>query len=135
MAHMSVAEVHHDDHQGPHHGPGFYVKIWALLMVLLIISILGPMLEHPILTLITAFGIAVVKAVIVAAYFMHLKIEKRFITYMLVGMLAMVGLFFAGTASDIHRLQGSNWVNISKFAYIEKSLEEIKKLGESGGEH
>ncbi len=135
MASTTIAHAPQDDHQGPHHGPGFYVKIWALLMFLLIVSILGPMLEHPMLTLITAFGVAVVKAVIVAGYFMHLKIEKRFITYMLLGMLAMVGLFFAGTAADIHRLQGTNWVNVARFQYIEKSLEEIKKLGESGEHH
>ena len=56
-----------------------YVKIWALLLVLLVISILGPMLEIKILTLITAFGIAIVKALLVAAYFMHLNIEKRYV--------------------------------------------------------
>jgi caa(3)-type oxidase subunit IV len=136
MVHAAAVDTHshesgHDDH-GPHHGPGYYVKIWGILMVLLIISILGPMLEHPILTLITAFGIAVVKAVIVAAYFMHLNIEKRYIWYMLYGMLLMCGVFFAGVASDIHRLEGRNWTNAGKFKYIERSLEEIKALGDGG---
>lgn len=136
MAHAAAVDSHNEhsdngDH-GPHHGPGYYVKIWALLMVLLIISILGPMLEHPILTLITAFGIAVIKAVIVAAFFMHLSIEKRYIWYMLLGMLLMVGVFFAGVASDIHRLDGRNWENVGRLKYIEKSLEEIKALGGSG---
>ncbi len=88
-----------------------YVKIWAVLLVLLVVSILGPMLEVKILTLITAFGIAIVKALLVAAYFMHLNIEKRYVWYLLVTMLLMVGLFFAGTASDIMKPDGRNWIN------------------------
>ena len=90
-----------------------YVKIWAVLLGLLVISILGPMLEIKILTLITAFGIAIVKALLVAAYFMHLSIEKRYVWYLLVMMLLVVGLFFAGTASDIMKPDGRNWVNSS----------------------
>jgi len=39
-----------------------YVKIWVWLVVLLLISVAGPMLEIPALTIITAFGIAVIKA-------------------------------------------------------------------------
>ena len=54
-----------------------YIKIWFLLVVLLLISVAGPMLEIPVLTLITAFGIAVLKAFLVAANFMHLKFENK----------------------------------------------------------
>lgn len=95
------------------HTASHYVKIWLLLLVLLVISILGPMLEIKILTLITAFGIAIVKALLVAAYFMHLNIEKRYVWYILISMLLMVGLFFAGTAADIMKPDGSNWENTS----------------------
>lgn len=95
------------------HTASHYVKIWLVLLVLLVISILGPMLEIKILTLITAFGIAIVKALLVAAYFMHLNIEKRYVWYILVSMLLMVGLFFAGTAADIMKPHGRNWENTS----------------------
>ena len=54
-----------------------YVKIWYWLLVLLAISVAGPMLEVPALTLITAFGIAIIKSFLVAANFMHLKFEKK----------------------------------------------------------
>lgn len=86
-----------------------YVKIWFLLLVLLIISVCGPMLEHPVITIITAFGIAGVKAYIVAAKFMHLEVEKKYITYMLLTMLAFMALFFAGTAPDVMTPGGNNW--------------------------
>ena len=46
------------------------------------------------ITLMTAFGIAVVKAYLVAANFMHLNIEKRYITYLLATMLMLMLLFF-----------------------------------------
>jgi len=92
--------------------PKHYVKIWGLLLVLLIISILGPMLEIRSLTLITAFGIATVKAVIVARNFMHLNIEKRYVTLMLTTMLLFVILFFAGTAADVMVPGGTNWIRL-----------------------
>ncbi len=127
------------EHHGAHHKPIYYVKIWGLLLVLLVISILGPMLEHKVLTLITAFGIAIVKALIVAAYFMHLNIEKKYVWYILFAMLAMVGMFFFGSAADIMKPRGSNWEKSSAIQLIE---EHKNKPAESqgsdhggGGEH
>jgi caa(3)-type oxidase subunit IV len=90
-----------------------YVKIWAILVVLLMISVLGPLLEIPIVTLITAFGIACVKAFLVAKNFMHLNLEKRFVVYMLVTALAFMGLFFFATAPDIMNDEGRNWTKPS----------------------
>ena len=86
-----------------------YVKVWALLVLLLSISLLGPLIEIPAVTLITAFGIALVKAFLVAVYFMHLHIEKRYIRYMFYSMLLMVGLLFAGTVTDIMQPAGHRW--------------------------
>ncbi|MEE9385431.1 MAG: cytochrome C oxidase subunit IV family protein [Nannocystaceae bacterium] len=86
-----------------------YIKIWAILVFLLLVSVAGPMLEHPIITLITAFGIAFVKAFLVAKHFMHLNIEKKLATYLLCTAVAFMLLFFAGTAPDIMRHEGQNW--------------------------
>ena len=86
-----------------------YVKIWALLCGLLVISVAGPFLEIQIVTLITAFGIAIVKAYIVAANFMHLNVEKRYIVYLMMTMLVFVLLFFTATAPDVMKHEGTNW--------------------------
>jgi len=102
------------------HSEMYYVKIWALLLVLLIISICGPMLEIKILTLITAFGIAGVKAAIVASRFMHLNVEKKYIHYMLYFMLLMMVIFFAGVAPDVMRNEGTNWINAESKALIKE---------------
>lgn len=89
-----------------------YVKIWVWLTALFIVSVCGPMLEIKAVTLITAFGIALVKAYLVASHFMHLNIERKYITYMLLGMVLMVILFFAGTAPDVMTPGGQNWERI-----------------------
>jgi len=87
-----------------------YVKIWAILLGLLVISILGPFLGIKIVTLITAFGIAIVKAYLVAKNFMHLNIEPRYAVYLLVTMLVFMLLFFAGSSPDVMKHEGRNWV-------------------------
>ena len=86
-----------------------YIKIWGILVVLLVLSVIGPMAEIRVLTLLTAFGIALVKAFLVAKHFMHINIERQYILYMMVTCLVFVLLFFAGTAPDVMRASGTNW--------------------------
>ena len=108
---MGTTEHSHDhaDANGHSHGPSHYIKIWAVLLVLLIVSVCGPMIGIRYVTLLAAFGIAIVKAVIVATEFMHLKYEKKIITYILLTMLLLMAIFFYGTAPDIMRGSGQNW--------------------------
>ena len=102
-----------------HHGPGYYIKIYLILLVLFVISVLGPELGIRSVTLITAFGIAVVKAIMVAAYFMHLNVEKKYIHYMLWGMLILMAVFYSGVMIDIYHTRGQNWINVSSESQIE----------------
>ena len=93
------------------HPPKHYVKIWAILLVLLVISVLGPMVGIQWLTLVTAFGIALVKAYLVTKHFMHLGIEKRYIVYLLSTAIVIMLIFFAGTAADVMKHDGQQWTN------------------------
>ncbi len=95
----------HEHHEHPN-----YVKVYWILLVLLGISIIGPELEIQIVTLITAFGIACVKAYMVAVNFMHINIAKRYVTYLVATCLVFMLLFFAGTAPDVMKAEGDNWV-------------------------
>jgi caa(3)-type oxidase subunit IV len=92
-----------------HHETSFYVKIWAILLGLLVVSIVGPMAEIQWLTLVTAFGIACVKAYMVAVNFMHINLAPRYITYLVTTTLVFMLLFFAGSAPDVMKDQGTNW--------------------------
>jgi caa(3)-type oxidase subunit IV len=105
-----------------------YVRIWAILCVLLVISILGPLLEIRIITLITAFGIAIVKAYMVAKNFMHVNVQPRYVAYGLTTALAFMLLFFSGVAPDVMKAEGTQWEKPS-FAY------HAETLGEEGGAH
>ena len=99
-----------------HHDTSFYVKIWAILLVLLAVSILGPMIGIKWVTLLTAFGIACVKAYMVAVNFMHINLAPRFVVYLVTTTLVFMLLFFAGTAPDVMKSHGTNW---EKPAWIE----------------
>lgn len=90
-----------------------YVKIWGILLVLLVVSILGPMIGIKAVTLMTAFGIAIVKAYLVAKNFMHVNIEPKYVTYLLVTALSFMGLFFFFVAPDVLNHEGQNWENVA----------------------
>jgi caa(3)-type oxidase subunit IV len=92
------------------HPPINYIQVWGILVALLVVSVAGPMLGHPVITLITAFGIACVKAVMVARKFMHINLEQRYISYVIITVLVFILLFFAGTAPDVMQEEGSGWV-------------------------
>jgi caa(3)-type oxidase subunit IV len=98
--------------QADGHGHTNYVKIWAILVVLLIVSIIGPELGIRAVTLITAFGIAIIKAYMVAKHFMHLGIEQRFVVYILLAMLAFMLVMFSGIAPDVLEHDGQNWIKL-----------------------
>ena len=107
---------------GTHAHPN-YIKIWIWLVILLVISTVGPMLEIPVVTLITAFGIAVVKAFMVAANFMHLKFEKHIIWFLMIMSLILLGVFFFGVAPDIMHTKGDQWIDcISDNSCVEQRL-------------
>ena len=96
----------HAEHAHPN-----YVKIWAILLALLVVSIIGPEFGIQWLTLVTAFGIAVIKAYMVAKHFMHVNMERRYIPYLMVTCLVFMLLFFAGTAPDVMKAEGAGWEN------------------------
>jgi caa(3)-type oxidase subunit IV len=136
------SEHGHDDDDHGHHGPG-YIKVYWILLVLFIISVMGPEMAHlmdmsptmaKVTVLITAFGIAFVKAYYVIAYFMHLKFEIKYVQYMLGTTVVFMLLFFSAVAPDVMRHDGAcqrwaeengqkvckiyNWTNSSAAAEV-----------------
>lgn len=131
-AHAPAAHGHagHDEHEHIHEA-NHYIRIWGVLVLLFFISVAGPMVGIKWLTLITAFGIAVVKASMVVKYFMHLglKDEKRFVHYFLATSLAFMFLFFFAVAPDVMKHEGTQWINIA----AKKHIEDVNAAAEAGG--
>ena len=115
--HAETDAAHGDEHHVD------YVKIWKLLVVLLVISYLGPMLEIQVLTLLTAFGIALLKAYMVIKNFMHIDLEKPFIHYLMIVSLMLMVLFFTAVAPDVMKHEGNNWQNLAAQEEVNARIE------------
>ena len=127
----------HATHAGGHdgHSDMHYVKIWGVLLVLLVVSLVGPIIGEKsgifAITLVTAFGIAVVKAYLVIKNFMHIGVEKRYVAYLLITMLGLMVLMVGGVGPDVLRHDGTRWTNVA----AHKATEEGLKAGGGHGEH
>lgn len=109
----------HDEHAGHHPN---YKKIYFTLLGLLVVSVVGPVFGILWVTLIAAFGIALVKANLVIQNFMHLKWEKRIAKWFLTASLVLMALFVGGVSVDVLNHEGNNWENIAAQAAVERGL-------------
>jgi len=141
-----AADHHGHDHgheghghgHGPHHDTSFYFKTYLVLLVLFGISVAGPEVGEATgiqaITLITAFGIAVVKAGLVIRNFMHLTVEKSFVHYFLITSVAFMFLFFFAVAPDVMNHEGTRWENVAAKSWIAKKQAEQAAGGDHHGE-
>lgn len=137
----------HDEGHGHGHGAHYpvehYYKTYGILVVLFLVSVVGPYIGEITglwwLTLITAFGIAFVKAGLVIRNFMHLNVEQSFVHYFLITSLAFMLLFFFAVSPDVQNHEGTNWVNYAAEDEIARVQEEYKNgepgHGAHGGDH
>lgn len=113
-----------DGHDGGHHVN--YFGIYIALLVLFLISVAGPEVGEATglrwITLITAFGIALVKAQLVISNFMHLKWEKRLMKWVLTTSVVLMFLMVAGVAPDVMNHEGNNWENLAAQAAVARGL-------------
>ena len=119
-----------------------YIKVYFILLGLFLVSVAGPMvadfMPHAegggrtsvqlILILVTAFGIAFIKAYLVASRFMHLNVERPIVWYILTTCCVFMVLLFAAVAPDVKNHSGSRWVNQASKDFVKKNIE-------SGGGH
>lgn len=140
-----------------------YVRVYLVLLVLLAVSIVGPVVGEALdqdvvifgmrfglgitLTLITAFGIAVVKAWLVIKNFMHLTIERIVPKLFLAASVLLLALFWGGVAPDVQLHSGRMWENDAAQAAVDRGIaasdyaeeddhaDEAEHLAEAEGEH
>jgi caa(3)-type oxidase subunit IV len=116
-----------------HHHPN-YVRIWAILVGLLVVSVVGPMLGIRAVTLIAAFGIALVKAYMVAKNFMHLDVEKPIVHWALALALVLMVLLYAGISPDVGRDHGQRWTKTAGWHHLGGPAAEHAEKGKEAGE-
>jgi caa(3)-type oxidase subunit IV len=83
-----------------------YVAIWAWLCLALLVSMgLGTLRAGP-NVIFAIFAIALVKAYLVVAHFMHLKDEPRTYKVLVACTLGVLGCLFVGTFPDVSQVNG-----------------------------
>src|SRR5262245_19947734 len=132
-AHPSHPSPHaeHAEHAEHHEHPN-YVRVYFLLLGLLCVSVTGPMFGIKVVTIITAFGVAAYKAYLVAKNFMHVNLEKPFVSYLLLTVVVFMFLFFAGAAPDVMQRQGTRW---EKPQWVQAHAEAQAHPPEAHGDH
>jgi cytochrome c oxidase subunit 4 len=85
-------------------GQGLYLAVWGVLLALTALTVIAASFHLRRGAVVLALGIAAVKSVLVALYFMHLRWEKRLlIRLMLPITLATLAIFIGLTYTDILR--------------------------------
>ena len=128
MSNASDVDIAAQYAEGSHHVN--YTRIYLILLALLVVSVVGPMLEIRIVTLITAFGIAIVKAYLVVKNFMHIDVAKRYVAYLMITCLVFLLLFFAGVAPDVMKAEGAGW---EKPLWVAEAAAAEAAAAEGGG--
>ena len=94
---MAGAHGEHTAHAVP---MKYLLGTWAALIVLTWATVAVTKVDLGALNIYVALGVAVVKATLVALYFMHLRWDKPFNTIVFIGALLFVGLFIAFAMVD-----------------------------------
>ena len=98
MAQAHASEGHH-----AHISPlGVYLGVYGALLVLTVLTVVVSYMGLPPTTsIITAMVVALVKASLVCAWFMHLKYDTKFNVIVFLSAVWFAGLFFIFTSFDI----------------------------------
>ncbi len=79
--------------------------VWGSLVVLTWLTVAATYFDLGDYALLVALGIAVVKATVVALFFMHLRWEKPFNAIVFLTAILFLGLFLGGTLIDTTHYQ------------------------------
>ena len=83
-----------------------YVRVWGVLIAALVVSLLLALAHQQAIAAALIFAIAIVKALIVAGYYMHLKFEPRYIVITAVAGIVTLSILFFGLFYDIVQVYG-----------------------------
>jgi caa(3)-type oxidase subunit IV len=82
-------------------GPPHYVAIWGVLVSALLVALFLGYMDLPVVAVVLIFSIAIAKAYLVAAYYMHLRYEPFFVIAIVAFGLACLYFLFFGLVPDV----------------------------------
>jgi cytochrome c oxidase subunit 4 len=99
-SHAGAGGHSHDEHE--HHvvSPSTYLKVFAGLMVLLVVTLAAAAFDLGALNLPIAMAIAIAKVYLIMAFFMHLKFSSTLVRLFALIALAFLLVMFVITMSD-----------------------------------
>jgi len=90
----------HTDHAGHVSSPGFYIVIFAALLILTFATVLVARIDLGVMNDVVALGIAVTKAVLVLLFFMHVRYSTRLTALTAVGGFLWLAILIGITLAD-----------------------------------
>ena len=100
------------DHTNGHSAHPAYWIIWSLLVVLFVMSVAFSWVTSVTVGVVFAFFIAIIKALMVSAWFIHLNVEPRWVWSVLLGAVLVVLIMWMGMAPEVMEQSGTNWQKI-----------------------
>jgi caa(3)-type oxidase subunit IV len=91
----------YEEHESHRDHTARYIAIWGVLVAALLVSLLLGGMHIPVVTVVLIFSVAIAKAYMVMAYFMHIKGAPIFVTVILASGAICLYLFFFGTLTDV----------------------------------
>jgi caa(3)-type oxidase subunit IV len=83
-----------------------YVAIWGVLMAALLVSLFLAYMQHAFLAACLIFLVAIVKAFLVVAFYMHLKFEPAHVVAIVFAGVLALAVLFLGLYPDIVHVYG-----------------------------
>ena len=115
-------------HDQAHHGGiGTYLIIFAILLVLTAVTVFAAFVDFGVFNTVIALAIAVVKAVLVILFFMHLKESSGLLKLFVIAAFVFVGVMIGMTFNDFAtrnwgpKVESNSWINRTPHQYFEPS--------------
>lgn len=103
-SHATEKHGHDDGAVHAHVSPiGLYIAIFLGLLALTVATVAQSYVNLGELNIIFVILIATMKASLVTTFFMHLKWDNKFNSFILIGSFFFIGLFFVFTMNDTNR--------------------------------
>ena len=108
-----------------HGGIGIYVIIFSILLVLTAGTVFAAFINFGSFNTVIALTIAVIKAVLVILFFMHLKESSALLKLLVAGAFVFVGVMIGMTFNDFAtrnwgpKIEANSWIKRTPNQYLE----------------